>query len=127
MPRRRLKYFWDIHVCCRWYGVVARLDALSHLARGHRLHWRDTPEWWIGVTGDIWCEACPDNKGRDVSLWTRNNLVLRWAAMKLCGLLGHPSWNHPTLQDETVANEWCCSRCIAWVTSDTEPASAVQP
>lgn len=118
---------WD-HCCCVGYGLQARIDALGHLFRGHKLHWRDSVELWIGVTGDIWCEECPDTPlgedGRHVGcqFWIRQWSFLWWLAGKLCAALGHPGWRHPKrwsrngdpLDDGEMvdADGWYCIRCL---------------
>ena len=120
---------WD-HACCVGYGLQARLDALWHLCRGHRLHWRDDIEVWVGVTGSIWCERCPDTSDgvSDLIIWTRQWAVLNWAAARVCGWMGHPEIAHPQRHNpdapggyEVVANQWYCTRCAADVKPPTPP------
>lgn len=106
---------WD-HLCCFGYGIQARMDGLWHLVRGHNLHWRDSPEPWIGCFGSILCEECPDTNGCGLLIWTRHSQIINWITQRLCGLIGHPVFRHPQCLDETntevqIKDELYCQRC----------------
>lgn len=119
---------WD-HLCCLGYGLEARCSGLSHLLRGHKLHWRDDVDLWLGCTGAIWCEGCPDTSDGKSSLhiWTRSWDWIMWVAQIVCSILGHPEWRHPkrwngldvpTGEDDDlnmvdIEDEWYCYRCGA--------------
>jgi hypothetical protein len=120
---------WD-HACCVGYGIQARWEALGHLVRGHKLHWRYEPDLFGGCLGDIYCENCPDSSIGDdgehcgIIFWCRSNAVWRWIAQAVCGHLGHPELRHPqrwsgtmTPDDEhvmvDVVEDWYCYRCGA--------------
>lgn len=78
-------------------GVEARIHGLWHLVRGHKLHWRDDIELWYGITGDIWCDECPDTSDgkSSLSIWCRSSSLL-WVFMQwACGLMGHRNAIHP--------------------------------
>lgn len=116
---------WD-HLCCFGYGVQARLSYFSHLFRGHKVHWRTGGEWWVGCTGDITCDECPDTEDRcGLTIWCRYNRVTGKLAELLCGLLGHPSWQHAQKskgwdeqKEESILepdlDSVCCTRCSLW-------------
>ena len=118
---------WSRLCCVVGYGIHARADALWHLARGHRLRWRDNcAEPWAGMTGCITCYACPDSSDgeTDVAFWTRYNPLLHWVGRTVCGWQGHRERKHPQRSVgwddvkaegiyEDVVGEWYCSRCLA--------------
>ena len=104
-----------------WYGFQSRLSALWHLARGHRIRWRTDANWWLGCSGNIECEDCPDAGSSDLVIWCRYAPWRAWIAERICGWLGHPGWEHPQrhrvggADDECddVMDEWWCTRCVA--------------
>ncbi len=117
-----------VHLYCLGYGLDARRSGLWHWLRGHRLHWRNGFDLWMGGTGDIWCEACPDSSDgqTDVVIWARHWSWMMWVGEMLCGALGHPGWKHPQKWDGQAApdedrelhwidvlDEWYCVRCAA--------------
>lgn len=127
---------WD-HACCVGHGLHARCDALWHLLRGHRLHWRDSVDLWVGVTGDIWCERCPDTSDgqSDLIIWIRGWAWMLRVAQWICGLQGHRELKHPQrwnkqepIEDKNnmvdVEGEWYCYRCFADV---EKPEAAPEP
>ena len=49
-----------------WYlCIAARLDAVWHWARGHRVRWRANPDYMC--SGDILCDTC------DAVMWCRSH------------------------------------------------------
>ena len=109
----------------RWWGLSARLSALGHLLRGHRVRWREAPDLWMGCWGDVVCEQC------QTVFWIRHSRLLLACTTRFCGWLGHPSVQHPsrglgwdaaTDQPlfEPIVDEWYCVRCGA----DVRPPTA---
>jgi hypothetical protein len=64
---------WD-HYC---YGFRARIEALTHILRGHDVRWRvDVDEL---CAGDIRCVNCPDieddEEGAGMLIWCRGRKI----------------------------------------------------
>lgn len=115
---------WD-HACCVGYGIQARVDAIGHILRGHKLLWRGYGciDPWTGHTGCIICEECPDSSvedGKHVGyvFWMRHWRWMNWVGQKVCAFLGHSERRHPQTGDGNggwvdVPDEWYCYRCLA--------------
>lgn len=127
---RRIYWLWrgsPFDFTTWWNGLLARLDALLHVLRGHDVHWRVDAEPWIGLTGDIVCKMCPDTNsgvgGLDLCIWMRDSALLRVVARWWCERRGHmliskaewrsrPGWNIVGKDAELA-----CERCM-WDESD---------
>lgn len=112
--QRWAKHRWD-DIVIIGYGLQARWEALGHEWRGHEVHWRKYLDLWSGGTGDIVCVNCPDSNdgqgGCDVVFWMRTWRWMSWIGMRVCGLLGHPLFQHPKRYDAYVEDEVYCYRC----------------
>ncbi len=115
---------WD-HLYSFGYGIGARWIAIGHQLRGHDVHWRQDIDLWLGMTGSIVCENCPDTKDHcGLFIWSRDWVWMRWVAQKLCAWLGHPELRHPRywigtgdpLDDGNmveIEDKLYCYRCFA--------------
>jgi hypothetical protein len=100
-----------------WLSLQAHSSAVWHWLRGHKVHFIGDLELWCGCWGDVWCEECPDTAIEDgkhvgLSIWCRHSWAIAWLGMKLCGLLGHPVFQHPKRYDAYVEDEIYCYRCM---------------
>lgn len=110
-----MRFYFDL-------AFRARIAALVHLFRGHKLHWRDNFYPWSGCYGDIWCEGCPDANHKDLCIWIRYRPVLHRIAQAVCGYLGHSGWEQTRIiidfdaeGNEIVEDKpgsFYCTRCM---------------
>jgi hypothetical protein len=108
---------WD-RLYCYGYSIQAHWDALIHMLRGHDLRWfGDCVSLWDGHLGCIICDKCPDTGVEDgehvgLIIWMRHSDALHWFGMRLCGLIGHPLFQHPKSGDTYKEDEIYCYRCM---------------
>lgn len=112
--RTWMKLRWD-DLCIIGYGLGARWDAVKHFYRGHDIVWREDATLWSGITGAIVCRNCPDTNegkgGNDLYFWVRSWRWIGWIGERVCGLLGHPLFQHPMRYDKYLDEEVYCYRC----------------
>lgn len=94
------RLFAYIEECFWWWPIDARLSGIWHWLRGHKLHWRYKPDLWIGCTGEIYCQDCPDTKDEageicGLVIWCRYKRTLGFIGQIICGIIGHPEFRHP--------------------------------
>src|SRR3954469_25986588 len=114
----RFKRFWTeawTATIILGYGIGARWDAWGHVFRGHNVIWREDPDLWTGITGSITCRTCPDTNegqgGNDLCFWVRHWAWMGWVGERICGLIGHPLFQHPKQHDQYLEGQVYCFRC----------------
>jgi hypothetical protein len=122
IERFRWWFWW--HCEGLWLPINARLHALWHLVRGHKVRWYADPDLWTGHLGWIECVDCPDTKdGVGLVIWGRHAVWRMRIAQWICGKLGHRDYQHPYMLSEPGPDGehvklyqyhvWHCGRCLA--------------